>query len=209
MVQRTKSSNKAVLAEARNDRDTATTLAGPSQCDEDDYGYESKAQDSMYQKLMAKFDAAPEDPMAKFSKGKKSHSGASSSSSSSMSKVKDRVKERLATAEAEEEAGRRRSSGGSSRPSSSSASSSSGPPKQRKRRDGLSWYEPEKEEAKKSRKELEAEAVRKRRLQAQKAPPPTASFADLMKMAQQKHKEQPTAEVDRRQGRVCRQTTNR
>jgi len=41
MLHRTKSANKAVVAEAVNRRDTAHTLAGRDQCDEDDYGYES------------------------------------------------------------------------------------------------------------------------------------------------------------------------
>ena len=36
------------------------------QCDNDDYGYESSAANSMFEKLMKKFEANPEDPMAKF-----------------------------------------------------------------------------------------------------------------------------------------------
>jgi hypothetical protein len=40
----------------------------PPQCDEDDYGYESRAQGSIYDKLMSKFEETDEDPMSKFSK---------------------------------------------------------------------------------------------------------------------------------------------
>ena len=54
MLQRTKSSNKSVLADAVNNRDTAHTMHGPDQCDEDDYGYESKAASDIYGKLMRK-----------------------------------------------------------------------------------------------------------------------------------------------------------
>lgn len=69
-LKNTKSSNKAaqVLAEAVDNKDTVDTLAGRAQCDEDDYGYESKMSNSIYEKLMNKFEANPDDPMAKFSR---------------------------------------------------------------------------------------------------------------------------------------------
>ena len=54
MLQRTKSSNKSVLADAVNNRDTADTMNGPEQCDEDDYGYESKEAKELFGKLMSK-----------------------------------------------------------------------------------------------------------------------------------------------------------
>lgn len=54
MLQRTKSSNKAVLADAINNRDTADTMNGAEQCDEDDYGYESKAAQALFGKLISK-----------------------------------------------------------------------------------------------------------------------------------------------------------
>jgi len=41
------------------------------QCDNDDYGYESSAASSMFEKLMKKFEANPEDPMAKFARPKR------------------------------------------------------------------------------------------------------------------------------------------
>ena len=41
---------------------------GRNQCDNDDYGFESSAADSFYDKLMKKYEANPEDPMAKFAR---------------------------------------------------------------------------------------------------------------------------------------------
>ena len=38
------------------------------QCDEDDYGFASKTSMGLYEKLMSKYEADPEDPMAKFSR---------------------------------------------------------------------------------------------------------------------------------------------
>ncbi len=56
MLQRTKSANRSVLAEASSSRDTAHTLAGRNQCDEDDYGYESAAGMAMYERLMSRYE---------------------------------------------------------------------------------------------------------------------------------------------------------
>ena len=39
-------------------------------CTEDDYGYESRTSAGLYEKLMSKYEADPDDPMAKFSKSK-------------------------------------------------------------------------------------------------------------------------------------------
>jgi len=51
MLVRAKSANKAasVAADAVNRRDTAATLAGRDQCDDDDYGYESAAAKNLYE----------------------------------------------------------------------------------------------------------------------------------------------------------------
>ena len=67
----TKSANKAVISEAVDSKNTSVTLKGRKQCDEDDYGYESKTSAGLYEKLMSKYEADPDDPMAKFSKSKK------------------------------------------------------------------------------------------------------------------------------------------
>ena len=71
MLKMAKSANKSVIDEATNYRDTSATLAGRNQCDNDDYGYESKASSSVYEKLMAKYESNAEDPMAKFARPKR------------------------------------------------------------------------------------------------------------------------------------------
>lgn len=96
----TKSSNKAVLDEAVDDKNTVDTLAGRTQCDEDDYGYESKMSNSIYEKLMNKFEANPDDPMAKFSR-------AAPKQAKDISTTMDRVKNALKKEE-EEAAGPRK-----------------------------------------------------------------------------------------------------
>ena len=60
MLRLTKSSNKSVLKDACNDKDTAVTLAGPMQPDDDDYGYTSRESSAMYEKLLAKYNSVPE-----------------------------------------------------------------------------------------------------------------------------------------------------
>jgi len=96
----TKSSNKAVLDEAIDNKDTVDTLAGRTQCDEDDYGYESKISNSIYEKLMNKFEANPDDPMAKFSR-------AAPKQAKDISSTMDRVRNALKREE-EEAAGPRK-----------------------------------------------------------------------------------------------------
>ena len=72
MLKMTKSANKSVIDEARNHRDTSATLAGRNQCDNDDYGYVSNTANSIYDKLMKKYESnpEPEDKFAKLRKAK-------------------------------------------------------------------------------------------------------------------------------------------
>jgi len=74
MVTKNKGVNFSVIPEAVNEKDTAHTLAGRNQCDEDDYGYESTMARNLYEKLMNKYEANPEDPMAKFTKSRPKNS---------------------------------------------------------------------------------------------------------------------------------------
>lgn len=68
MLSKNKAVNYSVMEDAINDRDTADTLAGRHQCDEDDYGYESNMARNLYDKLMTKYESNPDDPMSKFTK---------------------------------------------------------------------------------------------------------------------------------------------
>ncbi|XP_046666097.1 protein SPT2 homolog [Homalodisca vitripennis] len=70
MLKRTKSANKSVMEDAIDDVNTVVTMAGPQQCDEDDYGYVSQEASAFYAKLMDKYSSMPpEEP--KFSQSKK------------------------------------------------------------------------------------------------------------------------------------------
>lgn len=56
-----KSANKSVLADAIDTENTAVTLEGPYQPDQDDYGYESQEAAAIYQKMMEKYSKIPEE----------------------------------------------------------------------------------------------------------------------------------------------------
>merc|ERR1719500_2347689 len=99
----TKSSNKSVLNDAIDTRDTADTLGARKQCDEDDYGFASKTSQGLYEKLMSKYEADPEDPMAKFSR-------AQPKVKKDLSSAKERVKEALKREQEERNGPRKRRS---------------------------------------------------------------------------------------------------
>lgn len=87
MLKSTKSANKSVLEDAVNNVNTAVTITGTeAQPDEDDYGYVSQEADAYYKKMMAKYNAMPDDP--KFSSGKKN-------TNTNLNSTKDRVRAAL------------------------------------------------------------------------------------------------------------------
>ena len=164
MLRSTKSANKSALAEAKNVRDTAVTLDGRRQCDEDDYGYESAAAKKLYESLMNKYEKNPEDPMAKFAK-------APPKKAKDLSQTMSRVKQSLENGDHDKTYERKQKSSTSSR-----------------ERDREKEKEREPEE-KRSKKEKDGDEARRKRLaNAQKAPP-APSFEELMKMAQKKSSE--------------------
>lgn len=57
-----KSANKSVLADAIDRDNTAVTLNGPEQPDQDDYGYESQEAAALYNKMMQKYSKIPDEP---------------------------------------------------------------------------------------------------------------------------------------------------
>jgi len=172
----TKSANKAVLSDAVDRKNTAVTLGGKRQCDEDDYGFESKASASIYEKLMSMYEADKDDPMAKFNRSRPKEL-------KDLQGAKDRVKQALRKEEEDPPIpGKRR----------------------RKKKDtGLtddgfiddsfagskyvsSDRDRKEDERKKGDKFKREEEARRKRLQnAQKAPPPV-DFKSLLKMADQK-----------------------
>ncbi|GJQ65224.1 hypothetical protein Trydic_g7357 [Trypoxylus dichotomus] len=86
MLKRTKSANQAVIEDALDSNNTAVTLAGPSQPDEDDYGYVSQESSALYNKMMEKYSKMPDEP--KFPQTKKKIS-------TNLNNTKDRVKAAL------------------------------------------------------------------------------------------------------------------
>merc|ERR1712223_1315255 len=183
----TKSSNKSVLDDAINSRDTADTLLGRKQCDEDDYGFASKTSQGLYEKLMSKYEADPEDPMAKFSR-------AQPKEKKDLSSVKERVKEALKREQEERYGPRKRRSrvDGDRIRNTSGEDGGGGGSEKSHSNGGLSKIESEKEKkkeeerkSKSERERKEEEARRKRKQMAKNAPPPI-DFQSLLKMANEK-----------------------
>lgn len=71
MLKRTKSANQSVIQDAVDKDNTAVTLAGPSQPDEDDYGYVSQEAAAFYNKMMEKYSKMPDEPKFSLEKKKK------------------------------------------------------------------------------------------------------------------------------------------
>lgn len=86
MLKRTKSANQSVIADALDENNTSVTLVGPSQPDEDDYGYVSQESSALYNKMMEKYSKMPDEP--KFPLARKKIS-------TNLSSTKDRVKAAL------------------------------------------------------------------------------------------------------------------
>ncbi|XP_011300372.1 protein SPT2 homolog isoform X1 [Fopius arisanus] len=89
-----KAANKSVIADAVNHENTAVTMAGPSQPDEDDYGYVSQEASAFYNKLMSKYSNLPSEKPLFSESGKKPVKDIAS--------TKDRVKQALKQQELEE-----------------------------------------------------------------------------------------------------------
>jgi len=170
----TKSANKAVLNDAIDRKNTAVTLSGKRQCDEDDYGFESSASASIYEKLMSKYESVPDDPMAKFNKSKPK-------GLKDLQGAKDRVKQALRKEEEDPlipgKRRRKRKEGETCDIDLSDDVSSS------KKYNSYERREDDKKNSDKRRKEEEA---RRKRLQNAKKAPPPVDFQSLLKMANEK-----------------------
>ncbi|XP_045480439.1 protein SPT2 homolog [Harmonia axyridis] len=87
MLKRTKSANQSVIQDAVDSDNTAITLVGPAQPDEDDYGYVSQEAAAFYSKMMDKYNKMPEEP-SKFLPDKKKVN-------TNLNSTKDRVRAAL------------------------------------------------------------------------------------------------------------------
>lgn len=99
MLSRTKSANRSVIQDAVDNKNTLVSLAGASQPDEDDYGYESQESAAIFAKMMERYSAMPEEE--KFPSRKRSVS-------TNLQNTKDRVKAALLKEEEEANAPHKR-----------------------------------------------------------------------------------------------------
>ncbi|XP_076750010.1 protein SPT2 homolog [Xylocopa sonorina] len=95
-----KAANKSVLADAVDNDNTAVTMAGPSQPDEDDYGYVSQEASAFYNQLMSKYNNMPSQNT--------NFSDCRRKTIKDIASTKDRVKQALKQQEVEEALGHRR-----------------------------------------------------------------------------------------------------
>ncbi|XP_034937637.1 protein SPT2 homolog [Chelonus insularis] len=155
----TKSANKSVLADAINTEDTAVTITGFVQPDEDDYGYVSQEASAFYDRLLNKYSHSPDKPLFSDS-GKRSVKDIAS--------TKDRVKQALKQQEIDDSLPHRR------KRKSSEIATGSGTAKDN-----------EIEEKCQSEKAKEGDKVKKKRPPM----PPPIDFASLLKLAEKKQHE--------------------
>ncbi|KAL2717634.1 protein SPT2 isoform X1 [Vespula squamosa] len=95
-----KAANKSAIADAIDNENTAVTIAGPSQPDEDDYGYVSQEASAFYNQLMNKYSNLPPEKPLFSNSGKKTVKD--------IALTKDRVKQALKQQEIEDTLGHRR-----------------------------------------------------------------------------------------------------
>ncbi|XP_043266959.1 protein SPT2 homolog [Venturia canescens] len=159
-----KAANKSVLADAVNNDDTAVTMAGPSQPDEDDYGYVSQEASAFYNQLMNKYSNLPPEKPLFSETGKKTVKDIAS--------TKDRVRQALKQQELEESLPHRRK-----RKSTSTSSKETEQETTKAERDRMTEREkePEREEKPKPKKKPPG--------------PPPLDFVSLLKLAEKKQHE--------------------
>lgn len=188
MLKVTKSANKSVLDDAVDDDNTAYTLQGPEQPDEDDYGYVSQEAGQFYRQLMDKYKTSPDDEQrATPSRPQSKHD---------LSGTKDRVRAAINREHEEANQPRSRSSATASASHqqhhrgthSSSSTANSGTI--RKPRPNL--YDPAEEKRAEEQRKRDERNARHRA----KPPPPVFNFAAILKLAEQKQHEPVRATLD-------------
>lgn len=177
MLKVTKSANKSVLQDAVNHHDTAVTLEGPDQPDEDDYGYTSQVASDYYKSLMAKYNKVPDE--------KKTSSKSPSKYKLSKEEIlstKNRVRAAI-NKEREDAAGPH-----TRKPRQNQSSSNSSVSGSYEKGDAYNAA------AEKALAEKEKKAEQRARLK-NRPPPPVMDFQALLKMAEQKQHEPVKIEV--------------
>lgn len=172
MLKVTKSANRSVLDDAVNTTDTALTLQGPEQPDEDDYGYTSHESSALYRNLMDKYKTIPEDK-------KFSESSMRGNKNGDLMSTKDRVRAAIMKEKEDEHSGRKRQS--TSTPSSSSNHSES----EQRHRSRKNLYDPKVEREEEERRKKEEDAQR-RKMKPKRPPPQVMDFNKLLELAREK-----------------------
>ncbi|XP_015115247.1 protein SPT2 homolog [Diachasma alloeum] len=161
-----KAANKSVIADAINYEDTAVTMAGPSQPDEDDYGYVSQEASAFYNKLMSKYNNLPPEKPLFSESGKRTVKDIAS--------TKDRVKQALRQHELEENLPHRRKRKFTSAPDKNEPQEKESTSNRNRNRDRLDRTS-EKDEKPKPKKRTPI--------------PPPIDFMSLLKLAEKKQYE--------------------
>lgn len=176
MLKVTKSANRSVLDDAVNTTDTALTLQGPEQPDEDDYGYTSHESSALYKNLMDKYKTIPEDK-------KFSESSMQRNKGVDLMSTKDRVRAAIMREKEDEHSGRKRQSTSTS--TSTSGSSSNHSESEQRHRSRKNLYDPKVEREDEERRKKEEEAQR-RKMKPKRPPPPIMDFNKLLELAKEK-----------------------
>ncbi|KAJ6638305.1 Protein SPT2 like [Pseudolycoriella hygida] len=176
MLKVTKSANKSVLEDAIDNDNTAITLQGPEQPDEDDYGYTSTEASQLYRNLMDKYKKVPEE---------KKFSDRAPAKKTDLLGTKDRVRAAIQREQEEENGPHRRKR--TVEPSSSRTDEE----KPAHRRKNL--YDPEMERREEEQRKREEQ---KAKLKSRPPPPPALNFNQLLKLAEQKQHEPVEIEVE-------------
>ncbi|KAJ8981327.1 hypothetical protein NQ317_015460 [Molorchus minor] len=162
MLKRTKSANQSVIKDAIDNVNTAVTLAGPMQPDEDDYGYVSQEASAFYNKMMEKYSKMPDEP--KFNMTKKKVS-------TNLSGTKDRV--RAALEKEKEEA---------MMPHKRKRKHKDGKKETEEDEEGISYEAPDRGDKDRGEEKYSAPPPPKK----PRPPPPSLNFAELLKIAEKK-----------------------
>lgn len=175
MLKVTKSANRSVLEDAISKTDTAVTLEGPEQPDEDDYGYTSHEASALYKKMMDKYKSMPEDKQF-------ANSSRQSKCNGDLRSTKDRVREAILREKEEEKLGRKQ------RPTTSTIDivSSSQLPSEHRHRSRKNLYDPKAEDEQNRKRKEEEDQRRKMKMRMKKPPPPAVDYQKLLKIAEEK-----------------------
>lgn len=182
MLKVTKSANRSVLADAVNSTDTALTLQGPEQPDEDDYGYTSHESSALYKNLMDKYKSIPEDKKFNDSSNRRNRNG-------DLMSTKDRVRAAILKDREDEQTGKKRMT--TSTPTTSSSQSES----EQRHRSRKNLYDPRVEREEEERRKRQEEDERRRKMKAKRPPPPIMDFNKLLELAKEKQHEPIQIEV--------------